>query len=146
MTNGMSLPFQSEPVSNGSQLEQAMIRRWWHETHQARGRLVWEYYIEGRYVDAIWFPNADEDGVEHSGLEAPKSFPIDGEEIVICEAKRVLNPELIGQAIVYTHLARKAGATVRETIVFAEIASRGMQEVTRAQELCLKTVVRQTLE
>ena len=54
---------------------------------------------------------------------------------MICEAKRQLNPELIGQAIVYRELAILAGATVRQTFVFAEQGDPAMQDVAKRLDL-----------
>lgn len=126
-------------VSNGNPSEQAMIRRWWHEQNQARGRLVWEYYLEGFYVDAIWFPDATGQEVEEPGKKTGRLFPLNGERIVLCEAKTTLNPELVGQALVYSEFARRAGATVLDTVVFAELALPQMKDVARA--LGLRVVV-----
>jgi hypothetical protein len=47
----------------------------------------------------------------------------------LCEAKHTLNPELIGQAVVYRELAGRAGGLVLETIVFAERADVKEREV-----------------
>ena len=128
------------PVSNGNRREQALIRRWWHEENSGNGALVWEYYLEGRYADAVWFPNAPNPGIEVSGRKAPEKYPLQGIEIVLCEAKSHLTPELIGQALVYMKFACYAGARVRETIVFSETADSSMKKV--AEDLRLKVVVR----
>jgi hypothetical protein len=109
-------------ISNGPASEQALIRRWWHEKQGARGHIVWEYYLSGCYLDAIWFPESDDHGSEYPGLSAPAKFPIAGAPVVLCEAKVRLNPELIGQALVYGTFARRAGADVRSIMVFAETA------------------------
>jgi hypothetical protein len=116
-------------VSNGDPREQAMIRRWWYERHGAKGRLVWEYYLEGRYIDSFWFPGTGEIGVESVGLGAPTLFPLAGQEVVLCEAKSSLIPELVGQALVFTKLALRAHAIVKDTVVFAEIADKSMRDV-----------------
>ena len=110
-----------EPITNGNPHEQALIRRWWHDQHNAQGQLVWEYPICGRWVDAIWFPDAAEAGLEQSGLKLPSRFPISGARIVLCEAKHLhVTPALIGQALVYTAFARRAGAIVERTVIFAD--------------------------
>ena len=75
-------------VSNGHPREQALVRRWWREVQGARGLLVWEYYLEGCYLDAVWFPEASEARVEASGMRAPIAHPLDGRPVVLCEAKR----------------------------------------------------------
>ena len=107
-------------VSNGHPREQALIRQWWHETHGARGRLVWEYYLGDCYLDAMWFPEAPEHGAESAGIGAPIKYPISGMPVVLCEAKLRLTPELIGQALVYGSFARRAGADVQSIVIFAE--------------------------
>jgi hypothetical protein len=127
-------------VANGVPEEQALIRRWWYESHAAQGRVVWEYALENRYIDCVWLPDEDCSETEESG-NAPKSQrSISGTEIVICEAKMQLNPELIGQAIVYRELALRAGAAVRQTLVFAERGDPVMQEI--AEQLGLVPVIR----
>lgn len=123
-----------ESVSNGNPKEQALIRRWWREQKGGAGLLVWEYCLEGRYLDGVLFPSSDILG-EASGLKAPAKYPLRNREVVLCEAKLTLTPELIGQALVYKQLALRAGACVMDTVVFAEKASRSMVEV--AQELGL---------
>jgi hypothetical protein len=91
--------FLQDSISNGNPHEQALIRRWWHQEEGAAGQIVWEYYLDGRYVDAIWFPHyPTAGGAESDGKDAPNRFPLKGAEIVVCEAKRDLTPELIGQA------------------------------------------------
>ena len=127
-------------ISNGIPREQALIRRWWHEAHDAQGQIVWEYNLEGRYADAIWFPASSGNGVESPGVEASQHFPLRGQKIVLLEAKLSLNPELVGQALVYTRLALRAGASVAQTVIFAESGSRSMQDAAR--ELGLSVVVR----
>lgn len=116
-----------------------MVRRWWHENHDARGRIVWEYYLEGCYVDAVWFLDAPGRGQEEPGKSTTRFFPITGENIVVCEAKKFLTPELIGQAMVNSELARRAGANVKGTVVFAERAATPMIEV--AQKFHLSVTV-----
>ena len=76
--------------------------------------------MEGRYVDAIWFPSDPDTGVESDGKNAPNRFPLKDAEIVLCEAKRDLTPELIGQALVYSVFAKQAHGRLHRTIVFAE--------------------------
>jgi hypothetical protein len=34
--------FLRDAITNGNPHEQALIRRWWHQQHNAQGRLVWE--------------------------------------------------------------------------------------------------------
>lgn len=126
-------------VSNGHPREQALIRRWWHEAHGARGRLVWEYYLGECYLDAMWFPDVNDDGAEYSGLAAPSKFPIFGVPVVLCEAKSYLNPQVIGQALVYGAFARRAGVDVRSIVVFAEKASPAFRAA--AEDLGLQVVV-----
>jgi hypothetical protein len=128
-----------ESVSNGIAREQALIRRWWHEEHKAQGRIVWEYHLEGRFADAIWFPNASAVADEQPGKQSESRFPLANQEIVLCEAKAELTPELIGQALVYARFASRAGAIIKETVVFTESGSKSMQEVAR--ELGLMVVV-----
>jgi hypothetical protein len=131
--------FVRPPVCNGHPIEQALIRRWWHQVHGARGRIVWEYFLDECYADAMWFPDAEGVGEEFPGTRASKRFPLRGEAVVLCEAKLRLIPELIGQALVYAMLARSAGADVRSTVVFAERASKPM--VAAASALGLELVL-----
>lgn len=126
-------------ISNGSRYEQALIRRWWHETHEARGRMVWEYYLEGCYVDAVWFPDAVGVGVEIAGRNASRLFPLRDSPVVLCEAKRRLTPELVGQALVYDVFARRAGGQVRSVVIFAEAGSPSMKSA--AEKLWLEVVL-----
>lgn len=126
-------------ISNGCAREQAMIRSWWYDQHDARGRIVWEYYLEGRYADAIWFPNAAVERVEENGRSAPKRFPVRGETVVLCEAKAHLSPDLIRQALVYSVFAANAEARVEQTVVFADKATRSM--IDAARQLGLGVVV-----
>ncbi len=72
-------------------------------------------------------------------MNLSKHFPIGGHEIVLLEAKHTLNPELIGQAVVYQQLALRAGATVRDIITFSKRADDAMLEVTKT--LGVSTVV-----
>lgn len=126
------------PISNGNPIEQGLIRKWWYEEHNAGGLIVWEYNLEGRYLDAVWFPNESSTQVEEAGLNAPKRFPLAGKEIVTCEAKINLTPELIGQALVYKQFALHAGALVKDTIIFSENAQNSM--IRAAKKLGLKVV------
>lgn len=127
-------------ISNGNPREQALIRRWWHEQHDAHGQIVWEYFLEGKYADAVWFPNLPGVATEVAGTETARRFPLFGQEIVLCEAKLDLTAELVGQALVYTRFAVRAGARVARTIILAETGSASMQEAAR--ELGLSVLVR----
>jgi len=129
-----------DSVSNGNKYEQALIRRWWHEERQAKGLMVWEYYMEGRYQDAILFPNAAESGIEADGKNAPQRYPLKGQDVLLCEAKLDLTPELIGQALVYKQFAMHAGAIIKECLVFSVTASESMLAV--AIELDLRPVIK----
>lgn len=136
----MPLPDYHLPaVSNGHPKEQALIRRWWHEVHGARGRIVWEYYLGDCYLDAMWFPDADESAAEYPGTEAPTRFPITGAQVVLCEAKMRLTPELVGQALMYATFARRSGAQIRTTVIFAETGKAAF--VSAAEELGLQVVL-----
>lgn len=126
-------------VCNGHPREQALIRRWWYEVHGARGRLFWEYHLDGCYLDALWLPDVEDRGSELRGAQAPKAFAIEGVPVVLCEAKLRLNPELIGQALVYGVLARRFGAQVRSTVIFAEEARSPLRSA--ADELGLEVVL-----
>ena len=127
-------------VSNGNADEQALIRRWWHEQHNAQGCLVWEYHLDPLYADAIWFPESSEHGVEHKGQKVAARFPIKDVVVVLCEAKaEKLTPALIGQALVHDFFARRAGARVRQTIIFAEIGTLDM--TAAATDLGLEVVL-----
>jgi hypothetical protein len=119
-------------ISNGNPHEQALIRRWWHENHAARGRIVWEYCLEGLYADAIWFPEIAGHGIEETGQQSSLRFPLRGSRVVLCEAKIKLTPELIGQALVYAWYAEQAGASVEETIVFAQLDPYSRQKAAEA--------------
>ena len=101
--------------------------------------MVWEYYLEGRYADGVLFWEDNAEAVEEPGEGAPDRFPLDGASVILCEAKGDLSPELIGQALVYSRFATRAGAKVQETIVFAERGSESMKQV--AAELDLTVVV-----
>ena len=125
-------PYLRPAVSNGHPGEQQLIRQWWYEQHEAKGALVWEYYLEGCYLDAIWFPDAEGNGVEFPGLKAPITFPIAGKRIVICEAKLRLTPELIGQALVYGAFAKRRGADIQSIVVFAATGSDSMRAAATA--------------
>lgn len=114
-------------VSNGNPAEQALIRRWWREVKSGRGCVVWEYYLGGCYADAVWFPEAEPSGTEYPGAGAPTRFPIAGKSIVLCEAKLRLTPELIGQGLVYRHLARAAGARLDAVALFARRSDPAFQ-------------------
>jgi len=133
--------FLRKPVSNGNPREQALIRRWWYEEHGARGRLVWEYYLEGKYADAMWFPKEETQGEEQPGTNASDKYPLNGMRVVLCEAKLKLTPEVVGQALVYTRFALHAGANVERTIVFCESGDSPMQRA--ATELNLDLVIRE---
>jgi len=126
-------------VSNGNPHEQALIRAWWWELKQGKGRLVWEYHLEGRYADAIWFPEAADNGVEETGKDSQQRFPIAGERVVLCEAKSEMTPELVGQALVYSEFARRAGGDLQETIVFTYKADQSMREAAAAYGLSVIT-------
>ena len=126
-------------ISNGHPKEQALIRRWWHEVHAARGRLVWEYYLGDCYLDAMWFPEADETAAEYPGTSAPTRFPIAGATVVLCEAKLRLTPELVGQALMYGTFARRAGAEISSMVIFAETGKPAF--VSAAKELGLEVVL-----
>ena len=131
-------PYFRDAVSNGNPREQANIRRWWHEECGGRGILVWEYQLEGRFLDGVLFPGGTT-SCEEPGLNLSSRFPIENQEIVLCEAKRALNPELIGQALVYRELAARAGAIVRDLYAFAETGDQTMIEV--AGQLGIRVVL-----
>ena len=116
-------------VSNGRPDEQAWIRRWWHEQHNARGRIVWEYHLDGFHADAIWFQDAPLHGAEEPGKDSARLFPLGGERIVLCEARAALTLRLVGQALVYSELARRAGAELESTVVLSESGRPQIQEV-----------------
>ncbi len=129
-----------QAISNGIPREQALIRRWWHESMGACGILAWEYHMEGKYADAVLFCGDGVASAEESGPGLAKRFSLEGSEIILCEAKGELTPELVGQALGYTRFAIRAGANVRDTIVFAERGSEPMKRVTA--ELGLNLIVR----
>lgn len=136
----MTLPNYHLPaISNGHPREQALIRRWWHEAHGARGRIVWEYYLGDCYLDAMWFPDAEEGAAEYPGTEAPARFPVAGAQVILCEAKLRLTPELVGQALMYATFARRAGAQIRATVIFAEVGRATF--ASAAEELGLQVVL-----
>ena len=89
--------------------------------------------------DKVTGANAPGTAVEEPGERAAKRFPLKGNEVVLCEAKVSLTPGLIGQALVYKQFALRAGALVRETVVFAEAGARSLREVV--QELGLTVVI-----
>ena len=119
--------FLRAAISNGHPHEQAVIRRWWHETHGARGRIVWEYYLKNAWPDAVWFADDECVGIEESGRRASILFPLRDANVVLCEAKMQLTSQLIGQAIVYSWALKRAGAHVREIVIFAESDPRAIR-------------------
>lgn len=129
--------YLQNPISNGNSCEQALIRRWWHEVHQAKGKIVWEYYLNGKYADAIWFPHSASNGKEFDGKNTSRNHPIKNFEIVLCEAKKELNPEVVGQALIYSIFAKEAGANLKETIVFCETGSDDMRRASRKLDINL---------
>jgi hypothetical protein len=131
--------FVRPSVCNGHPLEQALIRRWWHEIHGARGRIVWEYYLGESYADAVWFPDFQGGSEECAGTRARHMFPLEGQRVALCEAKLRLVPELIGQALVYGQFARSAGAELTGVTVFAQTGSAKMKAA--AEALGLKVVL-----
>ena len=148
MLGALDLPTMSESnyrhpaVSNGHSGEQALIRKWWYETHDAKGCIVWEYYLGDCFVDAMWFPELSGRGIEMPGLGGSAKFPIVGVPVVLCEAKLRLTPELIGQALLYGSIARRMGADVRSIFVFSETV-RSPAFKTAAEELGLQVVLPQ---
>ena len=130
--------YLKDSISNGNNIEQALIRRWWHENYNAKGTIVWEYYLEGRYQDAIWFPDTPQSGIEENGKNAPQRHPLKEQEVVLCEAKITLSPELIGQALVYKQFAIHAGAIIKDCVIFSETANDSM--INAAKELGLSPV------
>jgi hypothetical protein len=66
---GIVSSYLRDPISNGNPQEQAMIRAWWHEMQEAKGRMVWEYCLEGKWADGIWFPNVGGSGIEEPGKD-----------------------------------------------------------------------------
>lgn len=129
-----------ESISNGNKIEQALIRRWWYENHGAHGTIVWEYYLQCGFVDAMWFPNSLQVGQEVPGKKTAKNYPLHGNEIVLLEAKAGrLSHGLIGQALVYNIFAKRAGAVIREVSIFAQFGDEQM--VSAAKELGLSVVI-----
>lgn len=133
--------YLKHPVSNGVAREQALIRRWWQEKQQGTGVLVWEYYLEGCFLDAVWFPQGVPFGQETPGKQAPDRFPLAGQPVVLCEAKLKFTPELIGQALTYRQFVLEAGAELLDTVVFSETASAPL--IRAAQNLGLTVAVAQ---
>lgn len=127
--------YLKESISNGNKFEQALIRKWWHEEHDAKGVMVWEYYLEGRYQDAVWFTNAAGAGIEKSGKNAPQLHSLNNQEVVLCEAKLELTPELIGQALVYKQFALHSGAIIKSCVIFSQTAKEQMINVTKELNL-----------
>ena len=101
--------------------------------------MVWEYAVDNRYIDGVWFPDDACSEAEERGNAPSKQRAIGGAGIVICEAKKHLSPELIGQATAYRELAARAGATVRQTFIFAERGDSAM--LYAAERLGLIAVV-----
>lgn len=139
MSESVPDPHLRIAVSNGQPQEQRLIRKWWHEEHGARGRLVWEYCLEDWYADAIWFPHETAAGGEQPGIAAASRFPLEGQRVVLCEAKARLTPELIGQAMVYRKLAESAGAQVDRVVIFSVRAPARLRGI--AEDLGLEVVV-----
>jgi hypothetical protein len=127
--------FLCSPVSNGNPREQALIRRWWREKRAGEGTLVWEYCLEGLYADAILFLGPLATKGEQPGQKTASRFPLAGQEIVLCEAKISLTPELIGQALVYRWYAEQAGAVVNDVVVFAESDQQNRRPAAEALRL-----------
>lgn len=128
------------PVSNGVPSEQALIRRHWREQLGGVGVLVWEYYLDGFFADAVLFTERLPAGVEEAGADAPRRFPLGGANVIMLEAKDKLTPELIGQALVYGAIAESHGATVMSRVV---CAAKGAEQVsTIARTLGLTPIVR----
>ena len=112
--------YLKESVSNGNPIEQALIRRWWQEKHYGLGLLVWEYFVNGKYIDAVWFPNSTQSG-EVPGIATNKLYPVADIEVVLLEAKAVdLSYGLIGQALVYKVLLEGKGAVIRDVVILAQ--------------------------
>ena len=126
-------PYVRAKVSNGNEWEQALIRRWWHEQHDAKGRIVWEYHLEGKYADAIWFPEWPGCGIEEPGQKVSTRFPLKDAVVVLCEAKVELDFELIGQALVYAFFAGRAGPKLLKTIIFADSGTDSMEAAAAHQ-------------
>lgn len=125
----MTSEFLRAPVSNGNPREQALIRRWWLDSCRGKGEIVWEYHIDGYYIDAIWIKDSPNHGKENPGRETSIKFPLKGQKIVLCEAKIKLTPELIGQALVYSKLLDKTGPEIEGTIIFCERSNAAITSV-----------------
>ena len=95
--------------------------------------------MEGRYQDTIWFPNMAGSCNEADGKNAPQLYPLKNQEVVLCEAKIDLTPELIGQALVYKQFAQHSGAIIKNCVIFSETAKEQM--VCVAKELNLIPIV-----
>ena len=100
---------------------------------------MWEYYLRGCYLDAVWFPDTAGSGEEYAGTNAASKYPISGRDVILCEAKIRLTPELIGQAVVYNSFAHREGARVRFVAIFAETGSDHLR--IAADDLGLKVVL-----
>ena len=119
--------FLQPPISNGNPREQALIRRWWEEKKSKEGSLVWEYYLEGKYADAILFPNSRFSGSNFPGVDTANRFPLSGQDVILCEAKIDLTPEVVGQALIYAEFVKSAGANILETVIFCETGGDSMK-------------------
>ncbi len=128
--------FQSVRKSRG---RPALIRRWWIEEQSARGLLVWEYYLNGRYADCFWFIDDMCHGQEASGHRATQLYPLKNQRVALCEAKVDLTPEVIGQALVYSRFAIRKGAQLEKIFVFSETGSKPMQDI--AVDLGLEVII-----
>jgi hypothetical protein len=132
-------------ISNGNRQEQAMIRKWWYEQHDARGCMAWGYCLHGLYADNIWFPNEPFTGKEEPGQQTGKRFPLEGKEVMLCEAKMILSPELIGQALVYSWYIKQEGAMLRETMLKCfRIPKRDSRRVRTEGRAC-SSIMRMTV-
>ncbi len=134
-----SSPFLQEAVSNGNAVEQAIIRRWWREAMGAPGVLVWEYFLEGFYADAVIFLDRSPPGSEAPGRRTAERYPLKDERVILCEAKTTLTAELLGQALVYRSVVLDQGAQLESVHVFASEGSARMIAV--AHELGLGPIV-----
>jgi hypothetical protein len=130
-------PYLRGRISNGNEVEQALIRRWWQEFMGAAGVLVWEYCLESRFfADAVVFLDLVPAGTEVPGQQTARRYPLNGARVVICEAKaNALSPDLIGQALVYRSIAVSCGAQVESTNVFAADGSPRMLAVAHEHGL-----------
>ena len=124
-------PYRKAPISNGNPDEQALIRKWWQEKCDGKGVLVWEYYVDPYYIDALWFKDNPNHGREYPGRNGRIQFPVSGEHVVLCEAKLSFNPELIGQALTYSFLLMRAGAKVERTVIFTEQSNSILEDVAQ---------------